>query len=203
VFESYKQSRRLTRIMRFVGLVLCVTVPTACITTWNERPRPDSRAVPVQVPGTLYYDVAGAAEEGMFGGGQVLRDAFSKTTAFAQVEPSSEPPARGAFCRVTCDRRPPNVASGVAAMVSYVFLFLIPFWSEEGYVVRYHAYVDGDEKKIFEYSIARQSFFWLLALPFSWVSLLTPSEKDAFHATAQQFFLDAAPYYRGDTSWPS
>jgi hypothetical protein len=138
----------------------------------------------------------------MFGGGEALREAFPKLSPFARTEPLSAPPERGVFCRVTSERRAPSVASGVAAYVSYALLFLIPFWSEEGYVVRYQVYRDGDEKKIFEYPIARKAFVWLLALPVSWVSLLTPSEKDAFEATAKQFFVDMMPYVTGEQPWP-
>ncbi len=188
------------RTAKLLAVALCLTVPASCITTWKEFPRPAPRAVAASSSETLYYEIDDV--RGMFGGGEALREVLPKHAPFARVEPLSEPPARGVFCRVTSERRAPSVASGIAAYVSYALLFLIPFWSEEGYVVRYQAYVDGEEKKIFEYPIARQSFFWLVALPFSWVSLLTPSERDAFEATAQQFFVDAMPYFRGDQPWP-
>jgi hypothetical protein len=182
---------------RLVVTLLCLVLGTSCITAWNEFPRPTE--TPAKTSGTLFYEIEEVT--GMFGGGEALREAFPEYAPFARVEPLGDPPGDGLFCRVTSERRAPNVASGIAGYVSYAFLFLIPFWSNEGYVVRYQVYVDGDERKIFEYPISRRSFFWALALPVSWVSLLTPSERDAFEGTVKQFFVDLMPYVAGAEAW--
>lgn len=132
---------------------------------------------------------------GLFGGGDALRQAFREHAPFANVEARSEPPDEGLFCRVGYERRSPNVASGIVAYISYAFLFTIPFWSTEGYTIRYQLYVDGEEQKIYEYDITRKAFFWIVALPFSWINFLTPSEGDAFESTVHRFFADAQPYF--------
>lgn len=182
------------------AVLLCLLLSTSCISTWSEFPRGrrSSRAEPISQQ-TLYYQIGEVS--GMFGGGEALREAFRDKAPFPSVEALSEPPERGLFCRIDAERRAPNVASGVAAYVSYALLFTIPFWSSEGYRVRYHVYVDGQERKILEYDITRKSFFWIVVLPVSWVSLLTPSERDAFEGTVDQFFLDLEPYVRGTVDW--
>lgn len=185
---------------RLIAAALCFVFSTSCVSTWSEFPRPSRSARAAAVfSDTLYYEIVHVS--GLFGGGEALRDAFREHAPFEHVEPSSQPPKRGLYCRVESERRSPNVASGFVAYISYAFLFTIPFWSTEGYIIRYHVYQDGEEKKIFEYDVTRKSFFWIVALPVSWVSLLTPSERDAFEATVHQFFADATPYVRGDVAW--
>ncbi len=184
-------------MVRALVALLSLSVPTACVSTWSEYPRAAGAVHASPTPTyrqTLYYDIAGA--KGLFGGSEALRDALREDTPFARVERRSEPPTRGLFCGIQAERRGPNVASGVAAYISYALLFTIPFWSTEGYTVRYQLYSDGEEQKNFEYDLARKSFFWIVALPFSWISLITPSERDAFEATVHQFYADATPYFR-------
>ncbi len=166
---------------------------SSCISTWQFPNVPDT-ALPERSTGTLYYQI----EEfhTMLGGANALRKEFPASAPFARVELRSAPPDEGIFCRVRAERIPPSVASGVFAYVSYVFLFTTPFWSTEGYSVRYHIYVDGQEEKVLSYDIERSSFFWLLVLPVSWINLLTASEEDAFRATVHQFFVDAEPFLR-------
>jgi hypothetical protein len=195
------QPRQIPRnIARLIAAGLCFILPTACVSTWSELPRTERTRGTVAVsPATLYYEIADV--QGLFGGGEALREALRQHAPFARIEPLSEPPQRGLYCRVEAERRSPNVASGIAAYLSYAFLFTSPFWSTEGYTIRYHVYVDGLERKIFEYDITRKSFFWIVALPVTWVSLLTPSERDAFEATVHQFYAEATPYFRGELAW--
>jgi hypothetical protein len=191
-FESAKRWRSRRRLAPLLAGALLALGPAACISSWRDIPEnpppPASKG-----SGTLYYDID--SETGLFGGGAALRDTFLEIAPFAQVEAREEPPAKGLFCRVDYERRSPNVASGVFAYISYVFLFAIPSWGTDGYLIRYHVYVNAEEKKIFEYEIKRQSLLWLLALPFAWVNFLTPSEADAFSATAHSFFHDAQPLF--------
>jgi hypothetical protein len=176
-----------------MAIALCLGLSSGCISTWSDFPDPASAAPDAARFGTLHYDIAVAP--GLFGGGDALRDAFRERAPFARVEPLSEPPKQGLFCRVDHERRSPSLASGFAAYISYALLFTIPFWGSEGYTLRYHLYLDGQEQKIHEYDITRKSFFWIVALPFAWVNLLTPSERDAFTATVGQFFSDAQPFF--------
>ncbi len=175
-----------------LATLLCGALSTACVSTWNEYPRASKTAVErAPHPQTLFYDVREV--KGMFGGAEALREVFRDDAPFAAREPRDEAPHKGFFVRVEAKRIPPHTGSGVIGYVSYVLLLTIPFRSTEGYTMRYHVYVDQEERKIFEYDIKRRTYFWLLAAPFCWVSLLTPSESDAFAATGYQFFADAAP----------
>jgi hypothetical protein len=185
---------------RLAAASLCLVVATSCIATWSDLPKAPRAASGAAASDTLYYEIGAA--KGLFGGGDALREAFRKHAPFAHVEPISEPPGRGLFCRVEMQRRSPSVASGVLAYVSYAFFMAIPVWSSEGYTLRYHVYLDGEERKIFEYDITRKTFAWIVVLPVTWVNWLTPSEKDAFEATVHRFFADVTPYVRGDRAWP-
>lgn len=186
---------------RFAATALCVSLASGCVSTWNRFPSatPDSVAG-LKIDETLYYD--DRAVKGMFNGAQALKTVFREDAPFETTETRNDVPERGTFVRVEAKRIPPHTGSGVVGYVSYVLLFLIPFWSTEGYTMRYQVFVDGKEKKIFEYDITRRTFVWLVAFPVSWVSLLTPSESDAFEATAYQFFQDSAPYLTGAREWP-
>lgn len=179
-----------SRVARCWVALICVSQGTACISTWNQYPSATRATLAAKAqPQTLYYDVSQV--KGLFGGAEALRDVFRNDAPFARREPRSEPPAGGLFVQVEAQRIPPHTGSGVIGYLSYVFLLTIPFRSTEGYTMRYHVFVDKEERKILEYDIVRRTYYWLLAAPFCWVNLLTPSEADAFAATGYQFFRDA------------
>jgi len=189
-----------SRLTRACVALLSALAGSACISTWNQYPPASRDTLAGQsFPQTLHYDISEV--RGMFGGAEALRRVFRQEAPFATREPRSEPPNGGLFVRVESQRIPPHTGSGVIGYISYVFLLTIPFRSTEGYTMRYQVFIDGAETKLLEYDITRRTYYWLLAAPFSWVSLLTPSESDAFEATGYQFFEDAAPYLRGDRSW--
>lgn len=179
-------------IRRGLAALLCGALSTGCVSTWNQYPRASKEAVErTPYKQTLFYDLGDV--KGMFGGAEALREVFRHDAPFAAREPRDEAPHEGFFVRVEAQRIPPHTGSGVVGYVSYLLLLTIPFRSTEGYTMRYHVYVDQEAQKIYEYDIKRRTYFWLLAAPFCWVSLLTPSESDAFEATGYQFFTDAAP----------
>lgn len=187
--------------IRTVAAALCLSLACGCISTWNRFPSARSDSVAdTKIDETLYYD--DRSVKGMFSGAQALKTVLREDTPFRNTEARNEVPERGIFVRVEAKRIPPHTGSGVFGYISYALLFVIPFWSTEGYTMRYQVFVDAKEKRIFEYDITRRTFVWLVALPVSWVSLLTPSESDAFNATAYQFFQDSAPYLSGDRNWP-
>lgn len=187
--------------IRTVAAALCLSLACGCISTWNRFPSARSDSVAdTTIDETLYYD--DRSVKGMFSGAQALKTVLREDTPFRNTEARTEVPERGIFVRVEAKRIPPHTGSGVFGYISYALLFVIPFWSTEGYTMRYQVIVDAKEKRIFEYDITRRTFVWLVALPVSWVSLLTPSESDAFNATAYQFFQDSAPYLSGDRNWP-
>jgi hypothetical protein len=82
--------------------------------------------------------------------------------------------------------------------LSIATLTILPAWStKDGYRVKYHLYVDGEEKGVYRYEITRKFGMWIVLLPFVWINLMTYSEEDAFEATAYQFFKDAGPILSG------
>ena len=72
-----------------------------------------------------------------------------------------------------------------------VYGFLPAYSGEGGYLVRYELYIDKQLKKTYRYEITEERLVWLGLLPFVWVNFFTASQKDAFLATAHQFFHDA------------
>jgi hypothetical protein len=77
-------------------------------------------------------------------------------------------------------------------VLTYGTFGLIPSYSDSsGYIVKYSLYVDRELKSEYRYEITREGAAWIGLLPFLWVNLLTPSEDEAFRATAYQFFMEA------------
>ena len=67
---------------------------------------------------------------------------------------------------------------------------LLPFWSmNDGSVLQFTLYRDGENLRSQEYVISRNSFVWLGMLPLVWVNLLTPSEEEAFASCTRDFLL--------------
>jgi hypothetical protein len=69
---------------------------------------------------------------------------------------------------------------------------VIPWWSSgAGYTVEYLLYVDGKRERSYSYEITKKGVGWIGLLPVAWINIFTQDEKDAFRATAYQFFRDA------------
>ncbi|MEO6306868.1 MAG: hypothetical protein ABIO96_14035 [Nitrospiraceae bacterium] len=69
---------------------------------------------------------------------------------------------------------------------------LFPWWSSEaGYSVEYILYVDGKRERSYSYEITKKGVGWIGLLPVAWINFFTQDAKDAFRATAYQFFRDA------------
>ena len=186
---------RKMNLSRSSALLLVVALSTSCVITYRDFPTAMVNKPPKAKPyGTLYYEIDSLSS--WFGGGDAVREAFRRNAPFERTEIATRPPSRGFFCRVDVEKRSPSIASVVGAYASYVFLFALPFWStRDGYYLRYHLFVDGKERKIFEYDITRKAAFWIGLLPVTWVNFFTYSEQDAFEASTYQFFADAAPYF--------
>lgn len=91
--------------------------------------------------------------------------------------------------------------AGPTAVLAALLLFpvylqattvIFPWWSSgAGYTVEYTLYVDGKKEHSYSYEITKKGVGWIGLLPFAWINLFTDDAKDAFRATAYQFFRDA------------
>ena len=69
---------------------------------------------------------------------------------------------------------------------------VFPWWSSgAGYAVEYILYVDGKRERSYSYEITKKGVAWIGLLPVAWINFFTQDAKDAFRATAYQFFRDA------------
>jgi hypothetical protein len=69
---------------------------------------------------------------------------------------------------------------------------IVPWWSSgAGYTVEYLLYVDGKRERSYSYEITKKGVGWIVLLPVAWINFFTQDAKDAFRATAYQFFRDA------------
>jgi len=69
---------------------------------------------------------------------------------------------------------------------------VIPWWSSDaGYTVEYLLYVDRKQRHAYSYEITKKGVGWIGLLPMAWINYFTQDAKDAFRATAYQFFRDA------------
>ena len=144
-------------------------------------------------------------------------DVFAQTTRTLLPKP----PAQGLYCLVlvwthhselvewiypvNSDRKESFLAQGsrvpqfapVFLAASLAFLLqtataVIPWWSSgAGYTVEYLLYVDGKRERSYSYEITKKGVGWIGLLPVAWINLFTHDAKDAFRATAYQFFRDA------------
>lgn len=122
-----------------------------------------------------------------------LERVFTQGEAFSSAIPASVPPDRGVYCSVEVSYVPMTDTEAVFLSISQYSASLLPSYIHtSGYTIRYDLYIHREFKKSYEYKITRKQFAWVVVLPFAWINLLTHDLKEAFRATAYQFFMDAA-----------
>jgi hypothetical protein len=130
------------------------------------------------------------------GGKDALHSVFNNQTPFANTADVTEMPHKGVFCLVDVEWKPPGMTALVFHYLSVATLTILPSWNvQESYKVRYYLYIDGENRKTFEYKITRKTGLWLGLLPVSWLNLFYYTQAEAFEATAFQFFQDAKPIF--------
>lgn len=130
------------------------------------------------------------------GGGDVLHSIFNNQTPFAYTAAVTEMPQKGVYCLVDVEWKPPGLSAVIFHYVSLVTLTALPSWSvQEGFIIRYHLFVDGVGRKTFEYKIMRKREVWIGLLAVSWLNWFAYTQAEAFEATAFQFFEDAKPIF--------
>jgi len=128
------------------------------------------------------------------GGKEALHSVFNNQTPFANTADVTEIPPRGVFCLVDVEWRSPDTTASFFHYLSVATMTVLPSWSvQEGYKVRYYLYIDGANRKTFEYKITRKTGLWLGLLPVSWLNWFSYSQAEALEATSFQFFEDAKP----------
>jgi len=144
---------------------------------------------------TLYYHVV-SFEDPWFGGYRGLKRAFAeKFPLRAKIQGS--PPGDGIYVDVFTSHIDFSGAAYGFAYLSAMTLFVLPSWSaEDGYVVTYQLYLDGEVRQRISYDVRRIGAMWIGLLPLAWANLFTRTEAQAFEATALQFFKDVDPEIR-------
>jgi hypothetical protein len=150
-----------------------------------------------------------------------LERVFARNDVFAQTTRTllPKPPAQGLYCLVLVWTHhselgewlygsfaaPGSKEDEIAQMARVPFLMPIPlalllqvsiavfpWWSSgAGYTVEYLLYVDGKRERSYSYEITKKGVGWIVLLPVAWINYFTQDAKDAFRATAYQFFRDA------------
>jgi hypothetical protein len=176
-----------------VAVVALVPLATACVTTYRDFPLAMiDKPSPPATYDALSYQIQPFPVINV-GGESALHRAFRERAPFAKTKGVTQVPADGIFCLVSVEWKPPTLPALVFGFLSVSSLTFLPAWStREGYIVRYHVFVDGTRRETFAYAVTRKFGLWLGLLPFAWINFQTYSEAQAFDATAQQFFRDAS-----------
>ena len=177
--------KRTQRSLAIIAILVHLAALPGCITSYRGHPTGAS-APQKKFEGTLHYRIRGGS---MFSGDDALKRVMKRETPFALVERTDSDVARGVFLKVRIQTLPPSAPAMIFTYISYALLGLIPTWStQDGYEIFYEIFRDGELVKSYAYDVRRTTFFWLVVLPFSWISLALPSESEAFEATAYDFF---------------
>lgn len=185
--------------MKLIALLLMMMTLSGCITTYREFP--EDAIDRKQAPGTcdvMHYNVK-RFDILDAGGYNKLREYFQTTPICKTMKPTDEMPSKGLYLEVEVQWKPLSMPALIFGYLSVSTLTILPAWSaQDGYIVKYDLYQDGQKKESYHYEITRKGGIWLGLLPFAWVNAFTYSEKDAFSATANQFWADAHHYFVRD-----
>lgn len=192
--RSRSQSRLWRQASAAACLVACSLLLSSCIVTYTDFPKIRADALHLSNPGKhMAYSID---RYPMFMGNRdVLGPIFQGHGGFSSAErvEQDNPPGRGLYTRVNVKAKNPTLGAAIWGYVAVLgtLTFLPAYSGQDGYEVVYTMMVDGETRKVYRYEITRKAGAWLLLLPLIWVNLLTPSEADAFKATAYQFLADA------------
>jgi hypothetical protein len=172
---------------RFVVCLLSAAMLQGCI-TYKDYPKKPDLSLIQDDDNSVVVRIEGFTSGGGF---NALADQFRHHTPFNDVEFTADKIDEGIFIDVDVQAILPSTPAMVFGYLSVSTLTILPFWStQDGSLVIFTVYKDGDRVKSFDYSVRRKGFVWILMLPLVWVNLFTPSEADAFEAISNQFFID-------------
>ncbi|NJD91102.1 MAG: hypothetical protein FIA91_06255 [Geobacter sp.] len=180
--------------MKLIALLVIMTTLTGCVATYRDFPvealgkKPAAGTCDVMHYSVKKFDILDS------GGHRKLQDYFRDTPLCKSMVPVDEMPAKGLYLEVETKWKPLSMPALIFGYLSISTLTLLPAWStQDGYLVKYNLYQDGQKKETYRYDITRKGGIWLGLLPFVWLNAFTYSEEDAFAATASQFSADARP----------
>ncbi len=170
-----------------VGAFLLATFfLTGCV-SWMSNPAAPDAIAPVD--GLQSFNVMRGAY--LFGGRDGVVAAMRERFPRAREIEEYDAPATGTFVRVRTRDHEMSLAGKIYGYVALSFLTIIPFYNgETGCDVIFEVFRNGQMLRSYAYPINRHMFVWLGALPVSWISAFTPSERNAAHAAASRFFED-------------
>lgn len=182
--------------MKLIPLIVLMMTLTGCIATY--RGFPEDAIGRKQTPGTcdvMYYNVK-KFDILDSGGYNKLQEYFQTTPICKTMKQADEMPQNGIYLEIEEKWKPMSMPALIFGYISVSTLTILPAWSsQDGYIVKYNLYQDGQKKETYRYEITRKGGLWLGLLPFAWINAFTYSEEDAFSATASQFWADAHPYF--------
>ena len=164
--------------------------------TWTS-PHPPAAATPSSRPRAIVVIQKPARNGWPFDPGQLVLNALNELGEFPTAAAAT---SVDAVPRVTIEiiDRPMSAAAKFWFSFDGTFWpFLLPAVHTEGFDVRFYVDAPGAPRRVYQYEVLERGVLWLPLLPFAWVSLLTPSAKDAFRSTVQRFMHDSA----ADHAW--
>lgn len=181
------------KYIKIFSLILIPLFLSACVTSYKDFPEKmiDNPPEPVN-QGVLNYKIERFPIINS-GGEAALRKVFQNKTPFVKTKEVDDISNKGIYCYVDVEYKPLTFPALIFGYISLSTFTILPAWStKDGYRVKYHLYVDGEEQEVYTYEITRKAGTWIVLLPLVWINLMTYSEEDAFEATAYQFFSDAS-----------
>lgn len=177
--------------------VFCIsTFLSSCIIGYQDFPEEMVGKRPSSKPyHTLYYKINEFPVIDT-GGQSALHSVFRNKSPFQNTDVVTKMPEKGVYCLVDPKWKPFGIAALVFGYISFSTLTMLPAWSlQEGFIIDYHLFIDGERQRTFEYEITRKGALWAGLLPLIWINFFTYSEAQAFEATAYRFFEDAKPIF--------
>jgi len=177
--------------MKLRSLAVCLLLTlNSCVVGYNKYPRAQlARPAPEKRFKNVCYTIVGTS---LSGGYLSIRDTFKQSSPFETVEERPEVTNKGLFIKAQVETISPSIGAMVAGYVSYATLTLIPSWStQDGALVKFTVYKDGQIVKTFDYEARRFIGVWLGFLPIAWANFFTANEGQVFTAMTKQFFEDA------------
>lgn len=181
--------------MKLICAIILPLMLMGCVATYRDFPIDALDKKPS--PGTcnvMNYNVKRFDVLDM-GGYTELQSIFRNAGICKKMVPVDQDPGKGLYVEVQTNWKPMTMPALIFGYISVSTLTLLPAWSNhDGYIVKYHVYVDGKKMETYNYEITRKVGLWIVFLPFAWVNFFTNSETDAFEATTYQFVNDARQF---------
>jgi hypothetical protein len=203
---SWPRSAHMLKHSNLLLALLVSFLSGSCITTYRGFPeeRVGAPPSPSQFK-KLHYHIQPLNMIMVAGGPDALQNYIVHRSPFTTVEPvpviskgvERNPivPEKGLFLNVEVRWKPPSVPALIFLYLSAQTVTILPSWShQEGYVLTFTMYLDGKPQPPREYTVNRHLYVWLPLIIAAPANLGTYTEREAFEATAHQYFSDIQPW---------